>query len=322
VIFDVFEVRARERREDSGVFLQCEKDGSPPGLWPSDYPEQVVAGGLPIDPYKIAYLTLGSRQFRGWGCLEEAFVPARGLFLVGRFWSMTTERFGSPTLIGKESAAGDFSATKNEEDQVWKVLTAIRANATAKLPRGVEVELLEANLRGASAGLFRDLARHWETAIQKRVLGQTLTSDQGERGARSLGEVHERVRSDILKQDAKIFTEVVQSQIVNRILELNGYEPGLVKFDIEIPESVDLIQRSEYVSNLRNKVRIPLSRQWVRDYLGDVPEPVDEKDTLEPSEEGALPPMNLASEIGREIARAALDSDIDTDFDQVALEGV
>jgi hypothetical protein len=57
--------------------------------------------------------------------------------------------------------------------------------------------------------------------MSKAVLGQTLTVDAGERGARSLGEVHLQVREDIVRQDAQALMSLVNGQLIPWIVELN-----------------------------------------------------------------------------------------------------
>jgi phage gp29-like protein len=52
-------------------------------------------------------------------------------------------------------------------------------------------------------------------------LGQTLTTEPGERGARSLGEVHLAVREDIVRQDAQALMALVNGQLIPWIVELN-----------------------------------------------------------------------------------------------------
>lgn len=285
--------------------------------FPYDYPEEKPwNGGRIIHPYKLAVFSLSEKDFRGRGALEFAFISARGLFFLRRFGLMTCERFGAPTIIGGRDGAQAFGGTKDWEDEAWKFLQAIRANATALRPQGLSLDIIEAQLRGSQGGLFEFLERSFIKSIQKVVLGQTLTSEQGDRGALALGRVHENVRADKLQSDSKDLCEVVGEQIVDRILALNGFDAGLVKADIVIPESVNLLERADFVAKVRNEVRIPLSQKFVRDFLGELPEPESDEDTLKPGESGM---SALGVEIGKQLAAGALGGQ-DTDFGEGWLE--
>lgn len=283
--------------------------------YPSDFPERNVAGSLAspesvIPPAKLCLLSTSERDFRGPAYMDRVYIPARSLWLAQKFWLMTTERFGSPTIIAKHiSSPGTWQGTEVDKDLIPNFLAGIRANSWGELPPGVEVELLEADLRGAQAGLFKDLADHFATSVRKLILSSDLTMDAGERGARALGEVQERGENDILAEDAQDLEDCLQSQVVNRILELNGFEPDLVKIDYSVAESLDLARIAEFVSTLQ-RIGLPLSIKWVRDVLGDVPAPESAEDTLSGNGDAPAPgtdpvdPSQLSLDIGAAAGKA------------------
>ncbi len=108
--------------------------------------------------------------------------------------------------------------------------------------------------------------------MSKATLGQTLTTDSGERGARSLGEVHDRVRKDIRELDA-----IGMSVTINRdlVIPMNAMNHGTDR-----PPPVfmfitdDVIDRAAFGRFLDAAVRagMKIPMEWARDKSG-IPTP-------------------------------------------------
>ena len=97
-------------------------------------------------------------------------------------WLRATERFAAPTV--DISYEGSFDQKKQTE-----LLTAARSLGTDGAiahPSNVVVELLEA-AAGGGGTFLEGLNRYLDELMSEAVLGETLSTNSGERGARSLG---------------------------------------------------------------------------------------------------------------------------------------
>ena len=133
-----------------------------------------------------------------------------------KFWVMYCEKFGTPTVVLKHP----LGATDREKKAYRRIVGAIQQETGLVVPEGVEMALLEAKREG-SVATYRDLVEFCNNEMSKAILGQTLTTEPGKRGARSLGEVHKSVREDIVRQDAQALMTLVEGQLIPWIVDLN-----------------------------------------------------------------------------------------------------
>jgi phage gp29-like protein len=121
-----------------------------------------------------------------------------------------------------------------------------------------------------------------DQACDLLVLGQTLTSTQGDKGSQALGTVHQSVRSDIIDSAALWLAEILNEQIIPSIAAVNfgetsedsalpWFQPARKdKKDTKvIAETFEIILRSG----------IPLLKEEVYDAL-DMSQPKDGEDAF------------------------------------------
>lgn len=133
-----------------------------------------------------------------------------------RFWVMFAEKFGTPTTVLKHP----LGATEREKAAYRRIIGSIQQETGLIVPEGVELALLEAQ-RSGTVQTYSDLLRFCNEEMSKALVGQTLTAEATERGARSLGEVHLAVRQDIVRQDAQALEALINGQLVRWIVDLN-----------------------------------------------------------------------------------------------------
>jgi phage gp29-like protein len=138
-----------------------------------------------------------------------------------RFWVMFAEKFGTPTTVLRHP----LGATEREKAAYRCIIGSIQQETGLIVPEGVELELLEAQ-RSGTVQTYSDLLHFCNEEMSKALVGQTLTSEATQRGARSLGEVHLAVRQDIVRQDAQALEALVNGQLVRWIVDLN-FPPAL-----------------------------------------------------------------------------------------------
>lgn len=209
-------------------------------------------------PYEgdTSLLILGHE--RSYGLLLKATPFA--IYKRGGFgdWSQWIELFGMPQRIGKYNTYDPESRKLLEQ-----ALEQAGSASYVVIPREAEVETKEAGKgNGASYNEFRQSCNE-EMLIT--ILGQTLTTVQGENGARSLGEVHKEVEEGKNRSDMRFVQRVLNNHVLP-LLEARGYPVNGGKFIFpkaaEQLTVADIVQLSDIMpipqSYLHEKYSIPV----------------------------------------------------------------
>ncbi|EME0707832.1 DUF935 domain-containing protein, partial [Salmonella enterica] len=158
------------------------------------------------------------------------------------------------------------------------------------IPTGMSLEF-EAAASG-QADPFLAMMQWGERSISKAILGGTLTTDAGDKGARSLGEVHNEVRKEIRDADLRQLTTTLSRDLVYPLYALNTTHAvdirRLPRLVFQTKEPGDITKITAAVVQLGAGMPVPLA--WIRDQTG-IPEPVgDEPVFTIASPEMTLPP--------------------------------
>lgn len=192
------------------------------------------------------------------------------------------EIYGLPLRLGKYPAG----ANAEEKATLMRAVVNIGHAAAGIIPQGMELEFQEA-AAGASDP-FMAMIDWAERSISKAILGATLTSQTSESGggAYALGAVHNEVRRDILKSDARQIARSLTRMLVMPLARLNTRLTRLPTwvFDTELPE--DLTRYSQALPSLVN-VGLQVPARWVHEKLG-IPEPEAGERVLEPQHPAGL----------------------------------
>lgn len=171
------------------------------------------------------------------------------------------EIFGMPQRIGKYSSYDPQSrilleeALKNAGSAPWIVI-----------PQESNVETVNNTGSGSSGSSFNEFRQACNEEMLITILGNTLTTIAGDKGARSLGDVHKEVEEGINKADMR-FVEKVLNTYFKPLLELKGYNVKGGKF--VFPSAVEPLGVSEIIS-LTDVLDIPA--WWLYDKYG-IPSP-------------------------------------------------
>ena len=197
------------------------------------------------------------------------------------------ELFGMPQRIGKYNTYDPASRALLEE--------AFKNAGSAPyliIPKESDIETREGSSgSGASYDEFRKACNE-EMLIT--ILGQTLTTVQGERGARSLGEVHMEVEQNKHKGDVR-FVERVLNERVIPMLEARGFnlQGGRFMFPKEAePLSVaDIVNLSEIIqipaAFVHDKYGIPMPKDGEQIARKQTQEVIEVKEEQDPDESKA-----------------------------------
>lgn len=128
-------------------------------------------------------------------------------------WADFQQLFALPLRKGTVPA-GD----PTRKEQLAKALYDMGQSAVIVLEDGDMVEIVESTKTDAHK-VFLELMNAKDSEISKIILGQTLTSSQGDTGSRALGLVHEGILEDVTRADA-MFVNSIFNDYVRPLLQM------------------------------------------------------------------------------------------------------
>lgn len=192
--------------------------------------------GEELPPYKfiIAANEPTYENPYGHACLSSCFWPV--VFKRGgmKFWVTFTEKYGSPWVIGKYGRG----TQQRDIDTLLENLENMVEDAVGVIPDESSVEIKEAAGKGASAEIYEKLLNFCNAEISKAIVGQTLTSQVGDKGSYAASKTHKQVLEDIITSDAKIVEEVFNT-LIDWTLKINFSNPSPVTFEMYEQTSVN-----------------------------------------------------------------------------------
>lgn len=214
-------------------------------------------------------------------------------------WMAFADVFGMPMRVGTHSP----DAKEADIRKLMRAVANLGSDAAAVISDTTKIEFQAAPNTSGSADFFERLATFWDKQVSKAVLGQTMTADDG--ASLSQAQVHDAVRRDLLKADAKGLQNTLNEYLVRPFVDLNyggGRYPSIV---LHVPDLEDL---QLLVSSLEKLVPLGLEveQSVIRDKLG-LPDPDDAKGVklLRAPTAGGLGVADVAQAENREGAKAA-----------------
>lgn len=151
-----------------------------------------------------------------------------------KFWTIFTEKYGMPHIIGKHPRG----ASQEETNALADMLERMVQDAIAVIPDDSSVELKEAN-KSSSAEIYEKLIDKMNAEISKAIIGQTLTTEIGNTGSYAASNTHFQVRQDIIDSDKKLVEKTI-NQLLRWIYELNFFTEIVPEFELYEQEDIDL----------------------------------------------------------------------------------
>ena len=201
-------------------------------------------------------------------------------------WMRFLDVYGMPVRLGKYSA----TATEEDKRKLLRALYALGSDAAAVVPASASIEFVQAGSGMRSGGpVFGEMAEYIDRQLSKAVLGQTMTTDDGSSLAQA--RVHEEVRGDILRADARQLAASISRDLIRPLVALNfGADAAAPRLSLPVVEAEDIKTWAETVAVFVDR-GLPVSRRQVRDKLG-LDEPEGEKDALTIGTDAAKHPEN------------------------------
>jgi len=168
-------------------------------------------------------------------------------------WIELGELTYKPWRIGKYPGGKNKTspAGKTDREDLIDVMRRMTTSGIAAIRDDMEIDLKGFNISDGAKGVHKLLADFMGAEMAKAVLGQTLTVEAGERGARSLGEVHDRVRKDRKEYDAISQAATLMRDLIRWIIWLNrGPETPLPLFFFNTDDAIDMSSFSDGLKKL------------------------------------------------------------------------
>ncbi|MEZ8932452.1 DUF935 domain-containing protein, partial [Vibrio sp. 10N.247.310.24] len=234
--------------------------------------------GEPLEPYKFMVHTPRSKSGIVWrnGLARLVAVMYMLKSFTVRDWWAFAEVFGIPVRVGKYGP----NASTEDINTLVNAIGRIASDAGAVIPESMKLELIETAKGNGGETLFENMARWCDEQTSKAVLGQTMTADNG--SSQSQANVHNEVRMDIAKWDARQLEACVNEYLVKPYVILNwGVQERYPKVRIRVPEPEDL---KMLVDSLKPMIEsgMRVSASEVREKFG-LREPTDDEDVLMPA---------------------------------------
>lgn len=213
-----------------------------------------VNGDVPIRE-GLARLLVWPALFRNWDL---------------RDWLQLAEMAWKPRIVGtyKEGAS--------QEDIVALKQAVSRFSSTGHLTisERVSIAIEWAKAAGTqNTSAHKELFDSMSAELAKAVLGQTLTTEQGAKGSQALGNVHDRVRADILDADARGVERAIREFVLRPYVELNyGATAPVPWFRFDTERATDTTALATSIQSLSAAGMRTIPESWVRDEFG-IPEP-------------------------------------------------
>ncbi|WP_347505845.1 DUF935 domain-containing protein [Pseudomonas anguilliseptica] len=175
------------------------------------------------------------------------------------------EIYGLPVRLGKYPSG----ASPEEKATLLRAVVNIGHNAAGIIPSGMEIDFKDA--ANGQHDPFDWMVQWAEKSMSKAILGGTLTSQaDGKSSTNALGAVHNEVRHDLLKSDAKQVATSLRQYLLYPLLVLNkggDRDPRrLPRFQFDLVEAEDMATYAEALPNLVNAgLQIPVN--WAHEKL-------------------------------------------------------
>ncbi|VAX15347.1 hypothetical protein MNBD_NITROSPINAE04-1952 [hydrothermal vent metagenome] len=131
-------------------------------------------------------------------------------------WLTFMDLYGIPLRLGKYKNTADDKA----REVLKNAVSNLGSDAAAVISDDTTIEFIQSAVTGNHT-LFKEAAEYFNRQKSKRILGQTLTTEASEKGAYSLGQVHDRVRADIAAFDSMALDETLNADLIRPLVDFN-----------------------------------------------------------------------------------------------------
>lgn len=184
-------------------------------------------------------------------------------------WAQFSEMFGMPF---REARYDEYD--EQTRQQLEKAMEEYGAANFAILPKSAQFILHDSSSGAGSNTVYKDFHEVCNAEISKTILGNTLTTEAGSKGARSLGEVHQDEEKEIKTDDDKFILDILNSKF-KAILKQFGYNVANGEIQYKVDRDADWYKKQSQwnvIASIREQT--PVSDDYVYETFG-IPKPDD-----------------------------------------------
>lgn len=231
--------------------------------------------GVEIQPWKIMLHQYGGKS--GHSARSGIYRVASWMVLFKHYaikdWVIFCEVFGMPLRLGKYSPG----ATEDDKAALVAAISSLGSDAAGIISKSTEIEFVE-TVKTAGSDLYKVLGDFCNAEISKALLGQTLSSQVGDKGSYAASKTHNEVRLDLLKADGRAAAATVRNQLIRPLVGFNfGWDTALPKYKSVYDEDEDLVAKTNWMDKAVSQVQVPA--KWYREELG-IPEPEEDEEVI------------------------------------------
>lgn len=229
-------------------------------------------------------------------------------------WSQFAEMFGMPF---REMIYDDYDeATRAKLEQGLQEWSGAYYSIH---PRSTELKIHETGGSTGSNEVYYRLIQACDASISKTILGNTLTTEQGDKGARSLGEVHREVEEAKVESD-KLYVLAILNTQFRSILKRFGINVSGGEIWYQTPDKDwnELQTKWNVINAISDKV--PVDDDYIYEEF-DIPKPDNYEEMKEelrmahsfnPFESSLKNPLNDNEKDGNQYRRSAQSNNLIT----------
>ena len=176
-------------------------------------------------------------------------------------WAQFSEIYGMPLLEGEYDSSDDEARQRLITD-MWDR----GANSALLHPTGTKLTIHDLNSKAGSSDLYKSFSEFCNAEISKLFLGNTLTTEAGEKGTQALGTVHKKVEERIEQTDKQFILNLLNYQMSDIFASLGINTTG-GEFTFVVPQDKDLSARIQIDMRLKN-MGLPIGDDYLYETYG------------------------------------------------------
>ena len=131
------------------------------------------------------------------------------------FWLTFLEKFAAPTVVGKTP----YGLSDEEQLKLVDKLAGLVQNSAIAVPIDTDLGFLEAT-RGGTVS-YGDWCKYWDGQISIGTLGETLTTDIGDKGSRAASQTHEEILQLLVDADGDLLSDTLRGSLIQWLIDYN-----------------------------------------------------------------------------------------------------
>lgn len=177
-------------------------------------------------------------------------------------WAQFSEIFGMPIREYTYNADDEDARNKLTDDAYDTGALGIYVH-----PEGTTLKFIESSNKTGSADLYKSLSEFCNAELSKLVLGNTLTTEAGNKGTQALGTVHKSVEERIQTTDRHFLLNILNYDMAD-IFQRMGINTQGGEFAFVAPQEMTTKERVEMLASLKNTFNLPIDDDYLYELTG------------------------------------------------------